>query len=261
MHTEFNGRGWMGAEVVNLAFFLGMTVLSWIQRLPSDRRNRVTGLGLTGIAATLAGAWSGRPLIRAWLPLPLMLLAYWQSGPFFIRPNERLQNRLLAWDHRLLPVVPGWFSQILELAYFFCYPFFPLGLLVLYAAGLERLADRYWTAVLASTYICYAMLPFLPTAPPRTLEPPRPAVGVRRLNQWIGRYGSIPANTFPSGHVAATMSAALVLTLALPAAGAPFLLVAVAIAAGAVLGRYHYLADAILGAVLAVATVALLRAF
>ena len=249
-------------EVLNLVFFLGMAALSWTLRLEPSRRYRVTGLGVAGIALTLASTWPSLLAVRDWLPLPMLLLAYWQSGPFFVRPNERLQQRLLQWDHLLLgqAAVPKPTEQMLELAYLFCYPFLPLGLAVLYAAGLRHLASFYWTAVLLPTYICYGLLPFLPTAPPRALEPPRPAAGVRRLNQWIARHGSIQANTFPSAHVAATMSAALVVTLASPAVGAAFLAVAVAIAAGAVLGRYHYLADAILGAALAAASVALLRA-
>jgi len=104
------------------------------------------------------------------------------------------------------------------------------------------------------------LLPFLPTSPPRVLEPPIPAAGVRRLNQWLVRNASIQANTFPSAHVASTMSAALVLVLVLPVAGWVVLGVALAIAAGAVLGRYHYLADVILGAALAAVSVTLLRA-
>ena len=84
-----------------------------------------------------------------------------------------------------------------------------------------------------------------------------PTAGVRRLNQWLVRRASIQANTFPSAHVAGTMSAALVMMLLMPVAGWVFLGVALVIAAGAVLGRYHYLADAILGAALALASVAL----
>lgn len=262
MYTDFSGWRWMRAEVVNLAFFGGMTAVAWLRRLDLARRRRVTGLGVAGVALTLVGAWTGLAAVREWLPMPLMLLAYWQSGPFFVRPNEPFQRRLLDLDHRVLAGVkpPGWIAQILELAYVFCYPLLPAGMGLLYVAGQRQAADFYWTSVLAPTYFCYALLPFLPTSPPRVLEPPMRATGVRRLNQWLVRNASIHANTFPSAHVASTMSAALVLVLVLPAGcwiGWVLVAVAVAIAAGAVLGRYHYLADVILGAVLAAISVAL----
>ncbi len=262
MYMDFIGWRWQGAELVNLTFFAFMTTVAWVQRLDPARRWRVTVLGVVGVALTVAGAWTGMTIVRDWLPLPLMLLAYWQSGPFFVRPNERLQTFLLDLDHRLLAGVkpPGWIAQFLELAYVFCYPLFPMGMAVLYFSGQRQASDFYWTAIAISTYFCYALLPFLPTSPPRVLEPPIPAAGVRRLNQWLVLHASIQANTFPSAHVAATMSAALILVLVLPAAGLVFLAAAVAIAAGAVLGRYHYLADAMLGALLAMASVALLRA-
>lgn len=257
MYTDFSGWRWLHAEVVNLAFFGGMTALAWIQRLDPARRRRVTGLGVVGVGLTVAGAWTGLDAIRDWLPMPLMLLAYWQSGPFFVRPNERFQTLLLDLDHRLLAGVKplGGIAQILELAYVFCYPMLPMGMGLLYVFDQRQAADFYWTSVLAPTYFCYALLPFLPTSPPRVLEPPTCPKGVRRLNQWLVRHASIQANTFPSAHVASTMSAALVLVLVLPPAwwvGWVFLAVAMAIAAGAVLGRYHYLADVLLGALLAV---------
>lgn len=259
MYTDFSGWRLLRAEVVNLAFFGGMTALAWILRLDPARRWRVTRLGGTGIALTFLGAWTGLGAVREWLTMPLMLLGYWQCGPFFVRPNERLQTLLLESDHRILAGIkpPAWLTQLLELAYLFCYPLLPMGLGLLYAFGQRHAADFYCTALEVSTYACYVLLPFLPTSPPRVLEPPIPSTGVRRLNQWLVRHGSIHANTFPSAHVAATMSAALVLILMLPVAGWIFLAVAAAIAAGAVLGRYHYLADAILGALLAVISVVL----
>ena len=58
---------------------------------------------------------------------------------------------------------------------------------------------------------------------------------------------SIQVNTFPSGHAAEALAAALLVT------GAPLPVVivmwlnAVAVSAAAVLGRYHYAADALAG--------------
>ena len=75
---------------------------------------------------------------------------------------------------------------------------------------------------------------------------------VRKLNLEVLNRGSIQAITFPSAHVASTMAVALVLTRFLPKTGAIFVVVAVSIALGAFLGRYHYFLDVALGAIEAV---------
>ncbi|HSU88832.1 MAG TPA: phosphatase PAP2 family protein, partial [Terriglobia bacterium] len=63
---------------------------------------------------------------------------------------------------------------------------------------------------------------------------------------------SIQANTFPSGHVAASLAVALELLAHTTVAGVIFLVLALCIAAGAFFGRYHYGIDVLLGALLAV---------
>jgi membrane-associated phospholipid phosphatase len=76
---------------------------------------------------------------------------------------------------------------------------------------------------------------------------------MRRFNERMLDSASIHVNTFPSGHAAEGMAAALlVLGAPLPFVAA-VALAAFAVAAGAVYGRYHYAADAILGWVVAVA--------
>jgi len=60
-------------------------------------------------------------------------------------------------------------------------------------------------------------------------------------------------NTFPSGHTAASVAAALVVATYLPLDGLIFGLIAVSIAIGSVVGRYHYAADAFVGALVAIA--------
>jgi hypothetical protein len=149
----------------------------------------------------------------------------------------------------------------LEVAYLFCYPMIPLSLGTIYLLRMGHQADRYWTVVLFATYFCYAMVPFTSMLPPRMIEerwiaglPENP---VRRLNLQILRHASIHANTFPSAHVAASISSALVLIRLETGIGLAFLWVAVSIAFGAVFGRYHYAADAILGTVAAVVAFAI----
>src|SRR5579862_4233652 len=133
-----------------------------------------------------------------------------------------------------------------------------LGLSTLYLLRKGRDADHFWTVVLLATYTSYGMLPFIQTRPPRMLSEkwsaPPPASKVRALNMWILRHASIHANTFPSGHVASSAACALILLRLGPLwVGLIFLVVALSIAAGAVAGRYHYAADAILGFIVAVA--------
>ena len=70
---------------------------------------------------------------------------------------------------------------------------------------------------------------------------------MRKLNLEVLNRGSIQAITFPSAHVASTMAAALVLVWFVPLAGAIFLAIAVSIAIGAFLGRYHYFLDVAAG--------------
>ena len=84
----------------------------------------------------------------------------------------------------------------------------------------------------------------------RVLVPRSP---VRALNFWVLRHASIQANTFPSTHVASSTACALVLLHVAPAVGLGFAALALLIALGAVAGRYHFAADAVLGALLALA--------
>jgi membrane-associated phospholipid phosphatase len=129
----------------------------------------------------------------------------------------------------------------------------PIGLACLYVAGLREESDRFWTAVLLAAFGCYGVLPWLPTRPPRAIEgaPVRSPGLVRRLNLRVLRLASVELNTFPSGHVAASLATALAVWARLPLIGLPLGLLALAIAIGSVAGRYHYAADALAGAVLA----------
>jgi membrane-associated phospholipid phosphatase len=143
----------------------------------------------------------------------------------------------------------------MEIAYLFCYPLVPLGLAVLYVAGLRQYANVFWFVVLVSTYICYAITPFVPALPPRSIageQIPSLAPNVGRVfNRWILRHGSIHAISFPSAHVASSLATALVLLWFVPLAGLVFLFIAVCIAVAAVVGRYHYALDVLLGALTA----------
>jgi membrane-associated phospholipid phosphatase len=262
------------AETINTVVFLFFIALAWHRSLPRRRRTVVTAMGAGALAVTFLTAFLAPVLlsplaasvVRDWVPAALLLVVYWQAGQFFVRIDEKPQARLKALDDRLVTPalewaarVPGgnWLMTYLECAYLFCYPMVPFALATLYLIGRRAYADWFWTVVLVSAYGCYVMVPFIQTLPPRSLAERegvvlRPA-RVRAFNLWILSNASIHANTFPSAHVAASLACALVLLRLEWWAGLIFLVVAVSIALGAVAGRYHYLADAITGAMLALA--------
>lgn len=258
------------SEWINLFLFSFLAMVAWIRPQPLRRRFEIAALGAGGIALTLACAYGSRwlpaaagGLLRDLLPCLIMLFVYWQSGRFFVKPNEEIQGFLLRLDERLIGSFlrnedgksRSWLAGYLEFCYLLCYPIVPLGVVVLYLTGREGYVDRYWTVVLISTYICYCLLPFVQMLPPRALGPgterePK-ARKLRILNLKVLQYASIQVNTFPSAHVASTFAASLVLLGLAPAAGAIFLVIALGIAGGAFLGRYHYVADVALGIMVA----------
>jgi membrane-associated phospholipid phosphatase len=146
------------------------------------------------------------------------------------------------------------FLDFLEFAYLSCFIFVPGGMLILALTGHAANADRFWTIVLAGEFGSFGVLPWIQTRPPRDIEPPDPVNSrgliVRRLNLYMCGRTSIGWNTFPSGHVAGALAAALAVSEAVPAAAAPMFLGAGLIAVSTVIGRYHYAVDGIAGALL-----------
>ena len=138
-------------------------------------------------------------------------------------------------------------GTIFELAYVLCYPVVPLGVAALYLAGFNDRADEYWMGVLLSAYPSYVLLPFIQLLPPRlvekTVQATEVSASLRRFNLWLVRRVTHEANTFPSGHVAASAAIALVLLRIAPAWGVVFAIIALGIAAGCIVGRYHYVVD------------------
>jgi len=259
------------SEVVTLVATMFLVVVGWPRRISLRQHGWVTALGLACAALVAVRlAISARfpisgGIVGDWLPCVLILVVYWQAGRFAGSLNSRLQAWLLRFDLRRVGWLlhwwarraRGWMRGSLELAYMFCYLLVPAGVVVLYWAGQRGAIDQYWLVVLSASYLCYLMVPFAQTAPPRMVDgilPPPPAGHrIRSLNWLICRRASIHLNTFPSAHVAASVAASLVLLHAVPIVGALFLVISVGIAAGAVLGRYHYLPDVVLGALVAVA--------
>lgn len=256
------------SEWIQIGFATTLAVVAWILPLTIRRRVVIAVLAVFAILAVALARYSAYILtqdqvsiLRDWLPVVLMLVPYWQTGQMFMGPNEKIQSQLLQMDRSLANLLPQilrmsgrYARQSMEWAYMFCYPLVPLGLAVLYAAGLRQYTDTYWFIVLVPTYLCYAITPFVPALPPRSIGRQDVVIAApnkgRVMNLWILKYGSIQAISFPSAHVASALAVALVLLHFLPIAGVIFLVIAFWIAVAAVAGRYHYALDVLLGAVL-----------
>ena len=227
----------------------------------------------------IAGKSEFLATVRDWFPAILILVAYRESGLLLLPDaSHRLDYLFVRWDHALLRSrwVLGvvdygspWVQRYLEFSYSLCYPLVPLGLGALYVLrewprlaprtgfDAERAIDQFWTTVLGALFTCYALFPLFPSTPPRTLfhDLPGPAVQplFRHINLWIlGQYG-IESSVFPSGHVAAVTAVALSVRAHWPRAGVFFAIAAVSVAVATVVGRYHYAADALAGALIGIA--------
>ena len=198
------------------------------------------------------------------MPLVYLLVGYWLPALIVRTPNLGLEQRLLNVDRRLFGAsglarferrAPRAVVEYLELAYLLCYAVVPAGYMCLLLAGRDAMTiDRFWSVVLLASFLCYGLLPWIPTRAPRAIEPPRAAARstIRHMNLAVLNRASVQWNTFPSGHTAASLATALAVGSQIPIAGVVLGILAVSIAAGSVVGRYHYAADAIVGAVVAV---------
>jgi membrane-associated phospholipid phosphatase len=101
---------------------------------------------------------------------------------------------------------------------------------------------------LFTDYVCFGCLPWVQSRPPRALESEPPwKASWRAVNLHLLERSSVGVNTFPSGHAAEGLICALLVTGTSTPIVVGMFVTAAAISAGAVLGRYHYAADAIFG--------------
>lgn len=257
------------AETISLFAFACFVLLGWMLRLRWRQQQQLILLALAGCAPLLAVELiavrfpSTARYIGDWLPVFWILIVYWQSGRFNASTNAKLQCWLESFDRRWIGALlnlwergwnRSWLGGYFEFAYLFCGPLVPLGVAVLYLAHRRARVDAYWITVLIATFLCYLVIPGAATMPPRLVRPQTtPKSKLQRFNQFILRKASIQLNTFPSAHVATSVAIAMVLLRTVPVAGVVFMVVALSIAAGAVLGRYHYMPDVVLGALLSIA--------
>ncbi len=219
-----------------------------------------------------------KSITRDLAPLAFTLAAYREMNWFTPAVHaHRLEKLWIVWDRRLLDefhlraaiecigaLLPSYF----ELCYFLVYGVAPVAVGLLFLNHRRARADDFWLAYLAGTLGAYALFPFFPSEPPRTVFPgqdlPHLITVLRRLNLWIlGGYG-IHSSVFPSAHVSSALSAAWGLRAAIPERpwiGFAFMFYGLSVAIATVYGRYHYAVDAVAGVVISLLGVIALRLF
>jgi membrane-associated phospholipid phosphatase len=166
-------------------------------------------------------------------------------------------DRVLLRDwglHRAVEALGPVLPSVLEIAYTLTYELAPFGVAMIYVYRRRERVDRFLFPFVLAVLLCYVQFPFWPSEPPRTVFPgedfPSVITVFRRFNWWmLGGYG-IHTSVFPSAHVAGAFGSAFGMISALPEhpwVGRLLLIIAVLIATATVYGRYHYVADAVVG--------------
>jgi membrane-associated phospholipid phosphatase len=220
------------------------------------------------IPAILFGLTRRYVILRDWMPIAFTLAAYREMNWF--TPSFRdhhLERAWIVWDRRLLdthhlraaieslgPLLPS----VLEISYVLVYAIAPISLTILFLNSPRELRRQrvniFWLAYLVGTLTSYALFPYFPSDPPRTVFPgadlPTVVTVFRRFNLAIlGKYG-IHSSVFPSAHVSSAFACAWGLLLAMPDRRRFGCLVAIyasVVAIATIYGRYHFAADAVAG--------------
>lgn len=215
-------------------------------------------------------------IMRDWYPLPLMLLAYremgWLAPPYH---TYELEQGWIVWDRLLLnewglrraiEFTGAALPALLELSYALVYTIAPFCMGWIYYRGRRARMNTFVTCFLSGIFLSYALFPFFPSEPPRTVFPgsdmPEISTVFRRFNLGlVGTYG-IHTSVFPSAHVSGAFSAAFGMRQVFPeepCVWRALLILATLIATATVYGRYHYAVDAVAGFFVALAAWTLTR--
>ncbi len=247
------------SEWVAFLYFVYLAGICWLRPLSSSRRLLVTCASMALAAAIYYVATTAPPVVRDWAPLVYVGVGYYATGWLFVAPSAALEGWLLAWDRKCLgdPTTrfaawPAWVVTYLDIVYTMTFLLLPGGFLALVLGGHSTLANRYWTMVLAADLGAFAPLSIFQTRPPWMIEktPALANTSTHRLASFLVQHATIRVNTFPSGHVAVSLAVALAVIGPMPLAGAGLLVLAVSISVACVVGRYHYVADVLTGALL-----------
>jgi membrane-associated phospholipid phosphatase len=255
-------------QFVSLVFFGYLLVVAALPRGMARAAilRVIAGAALGAAVAAVALRLPSDGVLNVWiLPPAALLVGYWTSGFLFVAPVPRAE-RLLARIDGVLGVqtiaarMPRLLVEMLEIAYPGVYVLIPIALWLALREGIT--AERFWTTILLTDYVCFGMLPWIQTRPPRAVGLDAPwrsswrVVNLRMLNA-----SSVQVNTFPSGHAAEALACALLVSAGPVPVVAGMFVAAAAVSAGTVFGRYHYAADALAGWVVALLVWTLVSSF
>lgn len=247
-------------EFLTVAYFAALALAATAARVGPHRRRRVALLSAACATAIALGSPTLPVTARAWLGHVYLVAGYWIPALLVVpRAATAFEAWLLRTEARwhrpgAPPLRLGWLA---ELSYLLCYVIVPLGFVTVWIHGDMVDVDRFWSAVLASGFLCYGSIPWMVSRPPRIVEQTRTTT-IGRANVFVLDRVSHGLNTFPSGHVSVTVAAALQVWAVRTDVGLTLAIVAMMIAAGAIAGRYHYAIDVLLGTVVGIVAATLL---
>jgi membrane-associated phospholipid phosphatase len=254
---------------IGYLFYLSLLTLFLHGRPRADGRVLLCAVSVTAAIALLA--WSEArisktifSIVRDWATLLWVLISYrsldWFSPVQYATGLEQL------WVHWDVIVIERWglrrmieasgvlIPNYLELCYLLTSSVGGLALTVFYATRKQDRAHRFLLMYVLGTLGAYALIPFFPTRPPRTIFPgiaaPHLAGIMRKVNTELLFHAGIHSGVFPSAHVSSTFGAAWGMYYALDERklfGRIFTIYAVSVAVATVYGRYHYAIDALAG--------------
>jgi membrane-associated phospholipid phosphatase len=255
-------EGCRPSERVLLAYFLYTAAMAVAHSLGPARQVLAVTIpvllwSLANVESRRSQPWSR--VLREWLPLGFILVAYRQVDWFQAPPLAGLQQTLVDWDRILLnrwglraliESLGRLIPSVLEFSYLCLYLIPPFCVGALYWFGQRKRVDRFLSTFFMGTFAAYALLPYFPTLSPRLAFPhsdlPISSGWWRSANLWLLNRMDITTSVFPSGHVAAAFSAAFGLWRTLPERRIVcygVLLMAGLVYLATIYCRYHYAAD------------------
>ena len=273
------------SEVIFAVYFLYVAAAAAVHPVGGvfPRVAIVNLLVVGGYAGLACGLVSQRQrsfaaVLRDWLPVGLIILAYQEMGWFAPASHTNvLEAGWIVWDRLLLDdwglraaveSLGAVGPSILEVAYALVYAVGPFSIAVFYVYGKRSRLDAFLSPFVLGTVLAYAFFPFVPSEPPRAVFPEQDLPGIetvfRRFNLWLLSGGGIHTSVFPSGHVAHGFAAGWGMLRALPEhkwVGRSLLVLAVLILIATVYGRYHYAVDSLAGVAVAGAAMGISELF
>jgi membrane-associated phospholipid phosphatase len=250
-------------EWLIIAFFTYVAAIAPFFIARGEERWLPAAVAAIVIAITFGLKRYYKPL-RDWVPLIFTFTAFREMNWFTPTVRDHhLENAWIVWDRWLLdthhlraaieslgPILPSY----LEICYVLVYVVALVSALILLFNQRRAQLNIFWFAFIAGTLASYALFPYFPSDPPRTVfagsDLPHILTTFRRMNLAIlGKYG-IHSSVFPSAHVSSAFACAWGLLITMPDRRRYGIVVAIfafSVAIATIYGRYHFVTDALAG--------------